>query len=65
MSFGLRLAAGHATAAAAADLSALKLTPYDPSKAAPAFSLPDLTGKPWNLTDARGKLTLLFFWATW
>lgn len=59
------LAATVATSAAAADLSALKLTPYDPPKAAPAFSLPDLSGKPWSLADARGKVTLLFFWATW
>ena len=71
MSFGLRLAAGLvlaaglASAAAAAALSALKLAPYDPPKAAPAFSLPDLAGKPWSLVDARGKVTLLFFWATW
>lgn len=62
---GLTLAAALATSAAAADLSALKLTPYDPPKAAPAFSLPDLAGKPWSLADARGKVTLLFFWATW
>jgi len=33
--------------------------------AAPAFELRDLDGKPLSLGDARGKIVLLNFWATW
>ena len=55
-----------ATAAVAApDFAALKVQPYEPPKAAPAFSLPDLEGKTVRLEDYRGKTLLLFFWATW
>ena len=32
---------------------------------APNFSLTDISGKPLNLTDYRGKVVLLNFWATW
>jgi len=34
-------------------------------KPAPAFSLPKLSGGKISLADARGKLILLHFWATW
>src|SRR5207302_3666479 len=33
--------------------------------AAPAFQLDDLNGKPVSLAEARGKIVLLNFWATW
>src|SRR5262245_15861143 len=33
--------------------------------AAPAFQLNDLDGKPVSLAEARGKVVLLNFWATW
>ena len=39
--------------------------PYDPPRPAPAFSLPDLDGRQVTLADLRGKVTLVFFWATW
>jgi len=34
-------------------------------KAAPAFLLQDLEGKPLNLESYRGKVVVLDFWATW
>jgi cytochrome c biogenesis protein CcmG/thiol:disulfide interchange protein DsbE len=33
--------------------------------AAPLFSLQDISGKPLNLADYKGKVVLLDFWATW
>jgi peroxiredoxin len=51
--------------AAGLDLESLDLQPYEPAKAAPAFSLPDLDGRLWTLAELRGKVVLLFFWATW
>lgn len=51
--------------AAAPNFSALPAQPYEPRRPAPAFSLPDLAGRPVSLADLRGKVTLLFFWTTW
>ena len=41
------------------------LLPPEPPKPAPEFSLPDLDGRPVALAELRGKVTLVFFWATW
>ena len=50
---------------AAPDFAALDIQPYDPPKPAPGFSLPDLDGRPVRLADLKGKVVLLFYWATW
>ena len=34
-------------------------------KPAPDFVLPDLDGQPWQLSQARGQVLLINFWATW
>jgi cytochrome oxidase Cu insertion factor (SCO1/SenC/PrrC family) len=52
-------------AAAAPDFTAMDIQRYDPPKPAPEFSLPDLDGRPVKLSDFRGKVVLLFYWATW
>jgi thiol-disulfide isomerase/thioredoxin len=31
----------------------------------PDFTLNDLSGKPWQMADLRGKVVLVNFWATW
>ena len=53
------------TAAAAPNWAALDAQTYEPPKLAPAFALPDPDGKVTRLDDLRGKVVLLFFWATW
>jgi len=52
-------------AAAAPDFAAMDIQRYDPPKPAPEFSLPDLDGRRVMLSDLRGKVVLLFYWATW
>lgn len=51
--------------AAAPELATLGFQPYAVPRPAPAFTLPDLDGVPRTLAALRGKLVLLFFWATW
>jgi cytochrome oxidase Cu insertion factor (SCO1/SenC/PrrC family) len=47
------------------DFALMQVAPYDPPKPAPAFALPDLQGKAVRLEDLRGKVVMVFFWATW
>jgi cytochrome oxidase Cu insertion factor (SCO1/SenC/PrrC family) len=61
---GIVLAAAPA-ALAAPDFAGMQVTPYDPPKPAPAFALPDLEGNTHRLAETRGKVVILFFWATW
>jgi cytochrome oxidase Cu insertion factor (SCO1/SenC/PrrC family) len=49
-------------APAAADF---EVQTYAPRKEAPGFSLPALDGRVTSLSDLRGHVALLFFWATW
>jgi len=53
------------SAGAAPDFAGFGLNAYEPPKDAPAFSLPDLEGRARTLADQRGKVLLVFFWATW
>jgi cytochrome oxidase Cu insertion factor (SCO1/SenC/PrrC family) len=52
-------------AAGAPDFAGMQVQRFDPPKPAPAFELPDLAGRPQRLADLRGKVVMLFFWATW
>jgi cytochrome oxidase Cu insertion factor (SCO1/SenC/PrrC family) len=59
------LLAAAVAAAAPPDFASLQVQRFDPPKPAPAFELPDLAGATQRLEDLRGKVVMLFFWATW
>jgi thiol-disulfide isomerase/thioredoxin len=42
-----------------------KMNPVSPPLVAPDFTLPDMDGESHSLSDFRGKLVMLNFWATW
>src|ERR1041385_1363552 len=60
----LLIVAASATAVAQPAVRAI-LQPAIERKAAPQFALKDSTGNTIRLTDYRGKVVLLDFWATW
>ena len=45
--------------------SAAGVTHFAERKEAPNFILNDLDGKPVSLAEQRGRLVMLYFWATW
>jgi cytochrome oxidase Cu insertion factor (SCO1/SenC/PrrC family) len=45
--------------------SAAGVTHFTERKAAPTFVLNDLDGKSADLRDFRGRVVMLYFWATW
>ena len=53
------------SAGAAPDFASMQVQTYQPPKPAPAFALPSLDGRTVRLEDLRGKVVLVFFWATW
>ena len=62
------LVAGAVVLAATFAIVWLQSSKYEPlvvGKAAPDFSLTDLNDKPHRLSDFRGKVVFLNFWATW
>lgn len=42
----------------------LQMIPLD-GQAAPEFTLPGLDGRPVTLSELKGQVVLLYFWATW
>ena len=64
----LILAVGTAILVAVFTIVWLQSAKYEPlavGKLAPDFSLTDLNDKPYRLSDFRGKVVFLNFWATW
>jgi cytochrome oxidase Cu insertion factor (SCO1/SenC/PrrC family) len=65
LTLGVAVALLATAALAAPDFASMQVIPYQPPKPAPAFTLPDLDGKEVRLSDLRGKVAMLVFWATW
>src|SRR3989442_3764747 len=51
-------------AGAAPHFASLQVQPYQPPKPAPALALPRLDGQGTRPHDLRGKVVVVFFWAT-
>lgn len=63
--FALVVGLACGASAAPPDFASMQVQPYEPAKPAPAVALPGVGGSTWTLAGARGKVVLLFFWATW
>lgn len=61
----LRLLRGLSVAALSVILSSSSLSVADNRKPAPDFELSDTMGRSYRLSDFRGKVVVLNFWATW
>jgi cytochrome oxidase Cu insertion factor (SCO1/SenC/PrrC family) len=61
----IALLLGAPAVGAAPDFASMQIEPYEPPKPAPTLALPDLQGKTVRLADLKGKVVLVFFWATW
>jgi cytochrome oxidase Cu insertion factor (SCO1/SenC/PrrC family) len=59
------LAAAPVPGAAADPWDALAVAKPTTRVEAPGFTLPDLAGRPVSLEALRGRVVLLYFWATW
>lgn len=57
--------AAAATIFASAAWAAESMTPLDGKAPAPDFTLPDVDGNAVRLSDFRGKVVIVNFWATW
>jgi thiol-disulfide isomerase/thioredoxin len=64
-----RIAAGAAGWTGASSLAAqtqgFEVTPWPASRNAPPLQAADMQGKVWRLSDLRGRVVLINFWATW
>lgn len=63
LAFYLGAAAGQATVAE--DFETLGLTQFEEKVTAPDFTLTTTSGETLRLSDLKGKVVLLNFWATW
>jgi peroxiredoxin len=61
----LALGLGGAVHAQGPDISGEQLKPIPSRPPAPEFALPDIDGEIHRLSDYRGRVVLLNFWATW
>jgi thiol-disulfide isomerase/thioredoxin len=61
----LVLVSAHASPAAFASAADDALVPKEKRKSAPKFSLPDLEGPKRQLSQLKGKVVVVNFWATW